>query len=390
MKKRLLFRDAFLCLILSVVGLSVFSLLIFNLSVFNPFLKAFKDFAFTDLYYSERFYEPTVSRDIIVVNIDQRERYELFELLNHIQKQNPKVIGLDVIFREEKDDFIDSLLAVQTGRENVVQAKAFIDGRWQYDYWLDDSELPELGYTNINFESTDNVIRSFEAVKTINGSTHYSLALAVAKKYLRDNDRLESHIQKRLSKPNYIRYIGNSESFLSLSYDEVMSSETIEVMKDKIVLLGYTGMPHFSTTDVEDKFFTPLNEISAGKSIPDMFGVLIHANIINMMLTDNYMWTVPSWLIAAVSLIFAYFSISFFIWLARNRPEINMLTKKIVQLILSVILLWLSLWLYKNKIVFKPEYFIVFVILSVEFIGLYIFISKKLNTKYQWKSYFHN
>ena len=54
---------------------------------------------------------------------------------------------------------------------------------------------------------------------------------------------------------------------------------------------------------VEDKYYTPLNSKYTGRSNPDMFGVVIHANIIAMILNEQYldqMSETTAWLLAVL------------------------------------------------------------------------------------------
>ena len=66
----------------------------------------------------------------------------------------------------------------------------------------------------------------------------------------------------------------------------------LSFIKDKIVLLGFMGI-NLNDKTFEDIFFTPLNERYAGKSFPDMYGVVIQANIISMILNKKYINTMP-------------------------------------------------------------------------------------------------
>ncbi len=62
-------------------------------------------------------------------------------------------------------------------------------------------------------------------------------------------------------------------------------------LNGKIVLFAYATP--FNPMDIEDKKFTPMNEKYAGKSIPDMNGIIVHANIISMVMEDNFIKKVP-------------------------------------------------------------------------------------------------
>lgn len=308
-KKQLLFRDAFLCLVMALFFISAISYMVLNLSIFNPFTGAFKDFSFLDLYYSEKMAPLKPTNNIILVNVEHADRFQIQELLVKIQEQKPKVIGMDIIFKEQKDSFVDSLLQEQLTKPNVITAKAYLDDTWDYNFF-NRQKVEKSGYTNLNFNSTENVIRKFQGYKSINDTLQASLATTLVSFY-KGSSWPSEKIRKKLKDENTINFVGNMDSFMTLSLEECMMAEEIPGMKDKIVLLGYLGNPHGSATDIEDKFFTPLNAKSAGKSPPDMFGVVIHANIIQMMLTDTYFTAVPKWVSIICAIILAYFGLVF-------------------------------------------------------------------------------
>jgi CHASE2 domain-containing sensor protein len=60
-----------------------------------------------------------------------------------------------------------------------------------------------------------------------------------------------------------------------------------DVFEGKIVILGYLG-EDLSNTSWEDKLYTPLNTKYAGRTNPDMYGVVVHANILSMILNGNF------------------------------------------------------------------------------------------------------
>ena len=101
---KLLLKDSFLCLIVSSIIIAAISVIITQLSIFDPFSNAFKDFSFLDIYYSEKMGgKKKINPNIILVNIQHKDRYELARLLSKIQEQKPKVIGVDAIFRDRRD-----------------------------------------------------------------------------------------------------------------------------------------------------------------------------------------------------------------------------------------------------------------------------------------------
>src|SRR5690606_18025454 len=318
-RSQLLYRDAFLCLCMSLVFMFALSFLVVNLSIFDPFTKAFKDFNFLDLYYSENMATLKPTNEIVLVNVEHADRFQIQELLSHIQNQNPKVIGLDIIFKQKKDPFVDSLLQIQLNRPNVIAAKAFVNDSWNYDFSNSEKNLKKTGYTNLNFNSTENVIREFQGQKSINDTVHVSLATAIVSHYY-GNDWPTKKTREKLENESTINFVGNLDSFINFSVKECLTTQTIPAMNGKIVLLGYLGTPHASNTDIEDNFFTPLNSGSAGKSAPDMFGAVIQANIIQMMLTNTYFTKVPNWIITICALLLAYFGLVFFLWYNLKYP----------------------------------------------------------------------
>jgi len=384
---KLLMKDAGLCLLFSVIILYLISFLIVNLSIFNPFTNAFKDFSFLDLYYSQEMFEKKPVKDIVVVNIEHKDRFEIQQLIEHIKKQDPKVIGLDIVFKDRKDNFLDSLLGESLQSENIILSKAFLGDTWAYNAAPFKKNHELVGYSNLNFNLKTDVIREFEGYQDLSDTTQTSFSTLVSKKYVGEKWEAEN-MKSILSKPIPINYSGTTDQFFTFSYQEFMETETHPFVKDKIVLVGYVGTPHNSVYDIEDKFFTPLNTKTAGKSPPDMFGVVIHANIIAMLINKDFIKVIPQWIILLITVIITYTALLYFMYASTKKPVSYMLNKKVVQLLFTVFLLWFSLWLYKNKILFKPELIIAVLVLSVEFIGLYKILIFKLNRKYKWKSYF--
>src|ERR1035437_5757045 len=112
---RLLFKPDTLfaaVFILAIIG--ILDLIVINISFLDPFEKAFKDFQYTDILYSQLDQQQeTVSRDIVLINIDTLDRHGIARELEIIQKLHPKVIGLDVHFDSLKNHPEDSILAAR-------------------------------------------------------------------------------------------------------------------------------------------------------------------------------------------------------------------------------------------------------------------------------------
>ncbi len=384
---KFLLRDAFYCLLLAFLFIASISYIILNLSIFNPFTSSFKDFSFLDLYYSEKMYSPRYSENIVLVNIEQKNRFQIAQLIRKINQEKPKVVGVDVMFREKKDSYADSLLSIQLLKNNVVTTKAFISNELLENDIQFKTNNAFLGYSNINFNNDSGVIRTFEGLKKINNEQHVSFPTLIALKYL---DKNLSFFEKKIQDPIQINYSGSLNNFINYSYDEFINTPDVSFIKDKIVLVGYLGTPHKHPFDIEDAFFTPLNPISTGKSTPDMYGVVLHANIIQMLIDQNFLYEFSNLQTMLVTGILSYVILILLIVLSIKHPASFMLSKKLTHLLLTILFLWFTLFLYKNRILLQPEKIIAIVIISVEFIGVYKIICHKLNIKYKWKSYFYS
>lgn len=385
-KTKLLFLDSFLCLIISSLIITILSVIITQLSIFDPFSNAFKDFSFLDIYYSEKMGgNKKINPEIILVNIEHKDRYELAKLLSKIQDQKPKVIGVDVIFKDRQEEYSDSLLTRELKRENVINSFAYYDNSIIKNHPKIVESHKSAGFSNISFDKENKVIRNFKGILETPNSAEYSFISQIIKKY---DPILWKDIKSKLKATRPIKYYGNYKHYLQYDYDEIMKMDSLPSIKNSIVLFGYLGSPTGNKFDIEDKHFTPLNNKVAGKSAPDTFGITIHANILEMILARDFITPVGKITKILIGLILTYFSLAYFIWLNKKAVVRYMFTKKLVQFILSICLLYFSLYLLKINILFKPAPIIAYIIISVECIGVYKIFINYFHKKYQWRSYY--
>lgn len=98
-----LWINAVFCTLFTLLLGGLLYFVVVNVSFFNPFQKAFRDFEFTDLYYSKSLEENQISDKIILVNVQKANRLEIAQAIENVAKQNPRTIALDLIFRELKE-----------------------------------------------------------------------------------------------------------------------------------------------------------------------------------------------------------------------------------------------------------------------------------------------
>jgi CHASE2 domain-containing sensor protein len=364
-----------------IVAALLYSVFI-NLSILDPFEKAFKDFKFTDMFYSERYNESLRNREIVLVNIKHADRFQLAQTISKIAEQKPKVIGLDIIFKDRKLEFTDSILkSVLDVNKNIVTSyfhdkDSVVNNN---DYFKLKNE--NKGYINLNLKGQNTVIRDFIGVKgKDNKEFAFTTQLALAAGYIDKANAL-----KELKKPIPINYIGNKDVFLNFDIDEI-STYAIPALKDAVVILGYLGDGE-ENYDIEDKHFTPLNEEWVGRAVPDTYGVVIHANILNMLSKQNLIYRVSVLTTYVIAFILCFFTVFFALKLYKRNSFVFDISEKIVQLVLSIVFLYLALLLLQVNIYVSIVPIILLCLLGIEMIDYYEHLVKYLNKKFKWESH---
>ncbi|WP_339660339.1 CHASE2 domain-containing protein [uncultured Polaribacter sp.] len=376
--------DAFFCTIFSIVVSSILYFIIINTEILNPFTAAFKDFSFTDVYYSKLFQKSKGINDVIVINIKQSDRLTIAQAIDKVAKQNPKAIGLDILFREQKHPYIDSILKnTLQNTKNIVTAYFFENDSIikNHDYFSNDNE--QLGYINVNLEEQDGVIRDFIGVKK-SSKTAYSFATQLA---LTAGSIKNDELLKKLEDQLPINYIGDKSSFLTYDIEEILENKPIPALKNAIVLFGYVGTPTDNKFDIEDKHFTPLNAKIAGRALPDMYGIYIHANIVKMLTEDNFVKKIPNPITYFLAFLCCYFAIFFGLKIFKRSSLLFDLVIKIVQLLVSIILVYLALILLKFNIYIYITPILVLTLFGLEMIVFYVHLLSYLKKQFKWESH---
>ena len=367
--------------IFSCVG--ILSFVVLNVSFFDPFTEAFKDFTLTDLYYSKiKSRNHIYDGPVVLVNVENRSREELSFLLKRIEEGKPKVVGLDVIFRERQGDG-DSLLrnALLTLSMPVV-----------YGYVADfDSSSGSLktheffhrqkqGYVNLQGDDKENTtVRYYYPVF----QKQQAFTTLVLQEY--DAGILEKRnwIQE---KRREIHYWGNLANFRYHNFDELMHPLfDISELRNKILILGYlgSGQGRNNSRLDEDKLFTPLNDQLSGRSYPDMYGSIIHANILRMVLENDVIKVVPFWRVLFVSFIIAWLFLPVMCGLFFKGDVWFNAAGTAVQLVGSIFVVFISVLIYRyTNTKFDPGLLTTVLVLLPTFINLYeaflLFLKEKL------------
>jgi len=119
------------------------------------------------------------------------------------------------------------------------------------------------------------------------------------------------------------------------------------LFKDRIVIMGFLG-DHFGDPAWEDKYFSPLNKSVAGRANPDMFGPVIHANSIIMILNEDYIDEMEDWQKYLIAVLLCIFTVALFILIDDKLPiwfDAMSVLIQIFQLILiSILVVYFFAW----------------------------------------------
>lgn len=388
-----------------IVGLGLIPL---NLYVLNPLKQSLKDFDFTDMVYSKLGANALVPIDnrVVIVNIGNADRAGIAGLIEKTASYNPKIIGLDVTFDGPRDPAADSLLsAVVKNTPNLVMAN-------QIFYPDKHAKVVENGFFGsvshkqgfVNMVTKDQQsIRMFLPYETVGGKKYKSFAVSLTEVY---DSLAVQHLEKRHKEFEAINYtrrlsrqgddavdadskvkVKDHDQYQTVEPDVLMADGVdSNLLKGKIVLLGYVNR---SPDDILDKKFTPMNKRYAGKSVPDMNGIVVHANIISMILDKDYVKKVPSWVNLLIAVVVCWLFMSFFIRYYLENHIWFHLVAKIIQVASAVLFAYLGIYLYDTyrlKVDLKMSLLVI--IMAVDVIYFYEAWAVWMHKKFKYHTVF--
>ena len=413
----------------NILSLSIFILVLLGLGriqfeFLNPIADAFSDVELTDIVYSKfdknNLYRETINgqteldTNITLVNIGHLSRGEIADLINIINLHQPKVVGLDALFRSPKDTLTDLYLAEALfNTENLVlacEAKGFnhesVDGKHEIGSFeslalsmeLISSSTPNLAYVNMqtNKEEADiydefAICRKFipEARIQESNDTIRSFGIEIVNQY--KPEALDQLHERNLAS-EVINYVGNIEyypkaHFKTYDFLEIFDNQfDPKHIKGKLVLLGFLGETLDYQTD-EDRFFTPLNDKYIGKAHKDMYGVVIHANIISTVLKENYIDEMSDGIGITIGIIIAYLVFAIYrpiyyeykIWYDGVTKLIGIIVVFVIMAIIGYVF-----WAYDYEIKFHPV-FLGIVLLAGDYLEIYYGLGKNIARKLKKK-----
>ncbi|RYD69195.1 MAG: CHASE2 domain-containing protein, partial [Sphingobacteriales bacterium] len=243
--------------------------------------------------------------------------------------------------------------------------------------------LSAKGYANFVGEE-GGTIRYFAPVFKAGNASFLSFTSAIMQIA---NPTKQQAFEKKYTNTAQINYSRTEDKYITISGKSLLNGETdSNILTGKIVLMGYVSG---DANSIEDKHFTPLNSKSVGKSVPDMSGVYIHANILSMMNSQNYVSKWPTWLVWTLAVILCWLHMSLFIRYFLDKHIWFHLVAKMAQLISAILIVYLGLLFYYKwdiKINLTPSF--VAIILAVDVLYFYEALVAWLHKKFGFHSLF--
>lgn len=383
--KYLFHRDTIFATIGVFLLIGLFSLFHFNTHIFDPIQKALHDFDFNDLSYAKMGKAAANGEDehITVVNIGNADRGTLALLIQKLHNYQPRAIGMDAVFDVQNKSEYDSLLtAVISQTPELVIGERISEAGQQLQMEGMFANSGNSGYVNLGGEE-EGVIRSFQPTTTVGGTLHHCFAAKICEVAYADK---AAAFLKRKKNEEIINYSRTADKYFTVSYQDILEGRVApDRLRGKIILLGYIGSPQ----DVEDRKFTPMNEKYVGKSLPDMPGVIVHANIISMLLEGNYVHQIPTWLSTVIAFVFTWLGMAFFIKFYLDTHIWFHLKSKVVQLLLTVLFVYIGLYFFHyfdTKL--NLSLTLLGIVLAVDVLYFYEAFAKWMNKKFHFKTLF--
>jgi CHASE2 domain-containing sensor protein len=383
--------------------------------IFDPIGEMFADFELTDIVMSRIRTAPTADDGIVIVNVGDLNREEIAQQIQILRKYEPAVIGVDVTFSAPKPYTEDSLLIETLATTpNVIigsELRLYNEETLEFDTLIVPAprlaQHADFGFVNTitEAENQDDLksCREMTAIQYVKGAKQYSFPVKLA--MIKDPVKTQKFLD-RGNEFEIINYKGNVMDFGASDFGtryyvldvlDVFNENFIpEIIKDKVVIICYMGSYLGDMKTRDDKYFTPLNKRYAGKSEPDMFGGVIHANVVSMILQEDYIDQMSGAWAIVLAVLMCFFNVTIFKWIYGALPKWYDGITKVFQLLEIIFFssLMVALFHYFN---YKADFTLAIIViaLSGDSIEVYQGVVKNLFSrkerhglfKVNWKFY---
>jgi CHASE2 domain-containing sensor protein len=367
-----------------------FSVITFSIKPFNYVAKAIKSVYLTDIYYSG-LAKNDIDSNIVLVNVENLDRAGIANTINQVAEFEPRVIALDILIDNHVElDGDSALQASLLAHKDIMVLASFVDSNSEK---LDTNckYFEELTYGHVNLwtnaDKTE-VIRTFPPTLGPNEYPINSFAAAIAQKF--DAERFDS-LMSRGQELEHINYVGDRYAFQNFTHSDFSEKNvSFSDIEGKIVMMGFIGGINKDEKDFDDKYFTPVNKTFVGRSRPDMFGVVIQANIVSMITSMSFIDHMAPWLVILLTILVVLLHVFFFVYFFVRQHMWYHLAAKLIQLVsIGLVLLLVFIGIKDYQCLFQIKYLVLSLILAVDVLYLYETLAKLAYKHFGWKSVFN-
>lgn len=357
------------------------SFLIFSFIIIFIFfwIWKFSNFSLKDYYYKYLDSNSLVSQDIVVVEIDDQTQSSLWrfpfdrkvysKLISNLNNAWAEVIWLDIMFPDKTNTASDYIFSTSISKWWNVVLGYYIDSKskeakWPldkfeekaYSVWLLNPPVekesqkvyfvwPQSKFGDIVLEPFSfSLLKSYYAKLYLDDSYKYTWFFSKNNAYYSLIEEKGLHVPLSENQRYYFSY-NSSQKFNQLSFIDVYNWDNLPDLTWKIVIV-------WPASDWQDYFYSPIWRL---------YGVYIHANIINSILTKTNFIEFSRKIEILMILMVIIFSVYLNIWVAGRK----LILWNILVFILIVLIF--SIPLFSSAILNYPLYFLIAWVLSVLF-----------------------
>ncbi len=276
---------------------------------------------------------------ILVVNVGETAPTpdgKIALLLRRLHAWKARAIGIDVIFDDlhferfppERRFEIDALREALRAVPRVTLVDGYDENLLRPSLHIDSAvaaAVGSFGYANLSPDD-DGVIRRFYPWRSIAGVRRLAFPIALLTQY---DSTLVAGMLSMPEEEQIIYYAGTTAQFSVVPIDDLLTDDRYaDRCGGAIVLIGltterglsYLGDMHRTPMGKKTVVYRPDGTSTTGVEGADMPGLLIHANVVNMLLKREFIFPVPAWMDWVLAFLLNYISIALYRVL-RSKPQ---------------------------------------------------------------------
>lgn len=211
-------------------------------------------------------------QEIVIVNVGRIDRCEIGALINAISKCNPKVIGINLLFTEERNRRCDSILQKSIHDSGKIVLVEGFQGGHPVKSIMKFSKTAYNGGHNGFLTDDAGVVTSYERLIDHEGKWALTFPFLIALQYNKDR---AAELSSKITAEEYPLVLYHDKDSLTI-VDQASVLTNCDALHEKLVIVGYLG------PDDEDLVTTKIS----GRSVEKTYATVVQANNVLDILYD--------------------------------------------------------------------------------------------------------